>query len=97
MEGQAADERVVEVIRENPKYFFKYAQSKAKIKTPVGLLKDSHVLVENDQGMCELLGSKFDSVFSNPHSTRGRRMISKFSRSCQVEWGRRTLSLDQKM
>jgi hypothetical protein len=27
---QAAEERVVEAIRENPKYFFKYAQSKAK-------------------------------------------------------------------
>jgi hypothetical protein len=30
MEEQAAEERVVEVIKENPKYFFEYAQSKAK-------------------------------------------------------------------
>jgi hypothetical protein len=30
IQEQAAEERVVEVIRENPNYFFKYAQSKAK-------------------------------------------------------------------
>jgi hypothetical protein len=75
MEEQAAEERVVEVIRENPKYFFKYAQSKAKIKTPVGPLKDNDVLVGDDQGMCELLGSQFESVFSNPRYSREENEI----------------------
>jgi hypothetical protein len=64
IEEQAAKERVVEIFRKNPKYFFKYAQSKAKIKMPVGPLKDKDVLVGDDQGMCELLGSQFESVFS---------------------------------
>jgi hypothetical protein len=51
-EELAAEERVVEIIRENPKYFFIYAQSKAKIKTPLGQLKDNDVLVGDDHDMC---------------------------------------------
>jgi hypothetical protein len=96
IEEQAAEERVVEVIRENSKYFFKYAQSKAKIKTPVGPLKDNDVLVRDDQGMCELLGSQFESVSSNPRYSSEENEIEVLLKLLG-RGGWRTLSLGLKI
>jgi hypothetical protein len=87
---------VVEVFRDNPKYFFKYVQSKAKIKTGVGLLKDNDVYVGNDYGMCELLKSQFESAFSSSCYSRQMNEIEVLM-SYQADGGWRTLSLDQKM
>jgi hypothetical protein len=53
----------VGATRENPKNFFRNAQSKAKINYPSGLVKN--VLTGRGQGICELLKAKFEEVYSN--------------------------------
>ena len=74
-EQQVAEAQAVSAIRENPKYFYKYAQSKAKIRASVGPLKNNGGLVRDDQGMCELLGAQFEQVFSEPRYTRQENEI----------------------
>jgi hypothetical protein len=68
----------VSAIRENPKYFYKYAQSKVKIRASVGPLKNTDVLVGDDQGMCELLGAQFEKVLSEPRHSRQENEIGVF-------------------
>jgi hypothetical protein len=41
----------------------------------VGPLKDNEVLDGDDQGMCELLGSQFESVYSNLRYSREEKEI----------------------
>jgi hypothetical protein len=86
-EELAVKERVIEVSRENSKYIFKYAQSKAKIKPPVGPLKDNNVHVGDDRTCVSYWGCNLNQSLVTP-ATRETRMKSKFSRSCQARGSR---------
>ena len=65
-EEKAMENRAVAVIRENSKYFFSYAKSKAKIRVPIGPLEHNGSLVDDTQHMSELLQEQFVKVFSTP-------------------------------
>jgi hypothetical protein len=82
-EQQVAEVRAVAAIRENPKYFYKYAQSKAKIRASVGPLKNNDVLIGDDQGMCELLGAQFEKKYSANPDTQDRRTILESTNTYQ--------------
>jgi hypothetical protein len=77
-EQQVAEAHAVFAIRENPKYFYKYAQPKAKIRTSVGPLKHNDVLVGDDQGMCELLRAQFEKYSANPDTQDRRTKLELF-------------------
>ena len=65
-EAEAMENRALNVIRENSKYFFSYAKSKSKIRVPVGPLEKDGKLLDDPQDMSELLQKQFVTVFSNP-------------------------------
>ena len=58
--------RAVELIRHNPKYFYKYVHSKAKIRSTVGPFSDGNALVCEPREKATLLKSQYESVFSTP-------------------------------
>jgi hypothetical protein len=75
-DSHEAEQQVAEAAtRKNPKYFYKYAQSKAKIRTSMGPLTNNDVLIGDDQGMCELIGAQFEKVFSKPRYSRQKNDI----------------------
>ena len=62
---QAREELIaVEKIQENSKFFFGYARSKSKIKSPIGPLIANNQTVTNPLEMSEILKEQFESVFN---------------------------------
>ena len=66
MEEKKKEKKAVDVIKENPKYFFSYAKSKSKIRTPVGPLECEDKLEDDPIKISNLLQEQFITVFSNP-------------------------------
>ena len=63
------EDKAVEAIRENPKYFYKYTNKRSKCKTKIGpLLNELGQLTNNNKEMAELLCKQYSSVFSEPKS-----------------------------
>ena len=61
------EERAVEAIRSNPKYFFSYVKTKTKVKTSVGpLYNPKGVLTNSNREMAEILSEQYVKVFSKP-------------------------------
>ena len=68
-ELEHAEIRAIEKIKEDPKYFYNYARSKSKVKTPIGPLQNGDSTVTDPVAMSEILKAQFESVFvtqSNP-------------------------------
>ena len=64
------EEKAVDSIKANPKYFYAYARKKSKIHIPVGPLTDSQGNVESSPGgMAELLSNQYQTAFSTPATT----------------------------
>ena len=63
------EEKAVQAIRRNPKYFFSYVKKFSKCKPAAGPLlnKDKQFVVDSKE-MANLLGEQYSSVFSNPNS-----------------------------
>ena len=63
----------IEKIHQNPKFFFKYARSKAHIKKHVGPIVDLDGETHSDpKEMCELWQNQFESVYSTPINPSNR-------------------------
>ena len=63
------ENRAVERIKSNPKFFYSYAKSLSQIKSRINMLFDKEENVTTDRKkMADLLQSQFSSVFSDPNS-----------------------------
>ena len=63
------ERRAVNVIKENPKYFYNYAKSKSKTRVGIGPLRaheNSDDLTGDSKSMADLLSQQFASSFSVP-------------------------------
>ena len=66
-EKEQRENDAISKIKENPRYFYKYANKHLKTKSSVGPLRnESNQLTDNDNEMCNLLQKQFSSVFSKP-------------------------------
>ena len=65
-ERQRDENRAVASIKTNPKYFYSYARSKAKIKGEVGPFKENHKIITDPKEKSEILRRQFESVYSKP-------------------------------
>ena len=59
------EERVTKRVKEDPKAYYKYANSKMKAKVNVGPLEDENGnIICDDKKMMEILNSYFSSVYT---------------------------------
>lgn len=66
-EVERKESQAVSHIKTNPKYFYKYAGSKSKVKAEVGPLKDEQDrLIREPEEIAELLRLQYEKVFSTP-------------------------------
>ena len=68
-ENKEEEKKAIEAINENHKYFYRYAKSKAQIKTSIGPLKKtdaSEDLVTDNAEKCDKLGEQCVSAYSVP-------------------------------
>ena len=63
--------KAVESIATNPKYFFRYAKKKSKIKTKIGPLEDpvSGQLIGDNVKMANILAEQYNKMFSVPSTS----------------------------
>ena len=77
-EREDDENKAIENIVVNPKYFFSYAQKKGKLQTKVGpLYKDNEVISDKTE-MAECLQDQFCSVFSSPKPSETIEDINEF-------------------
>ena len=62
------EEKAVDAIKENSKYFFSYAKKKSKVRTNVGPLrkKSDNQMTSDSSEMSEVLADQYSTVFSTP-------------------------------
>ena len=61
------EKQAVSAIRSNPKYFYKYASDRSKIKAAVGpLINSQGTKTEDPAEVCEALRIQYEGVFSSP-------------------------------
>ena len=61
------EQKAVDAIKSNPKYFFSYVQMKSKVKTKIGPLFNSEgKLTAKSKDMAEILSQQYVNVFSKP-------------------------------
>ena len=65
-EARENERRAVEKIKENPKYFFKYAKKKSCLSVPVGPFEEFGTIISEPREMSEMLQRQFVKVFSQP-------------------------------
>ena len=62
-----SENKAVEAIKTNPKFFYTYAKKKSKVKCKIGpLLNSANKLVGNSKEMAEILSEQYKKVFSTP-------------------------------
>ena len=67
LESDREERKAVSCIKNNPKYFYKYAAKKSLVKRNIGPLTDSNGQTINEpKKIVEALLQQYDSVFSNP-------------------------------
>ena len=63
------EQKAIEAIKQNPKYFFSYVKKLNKSRPDIGpLLDESKQFVTNYKDMAEILSHQYSSVFSTPTS-----------------------------
>ena len=65
-EQAQTEKRAVEMIKENPKYFFAYAKSKSTLKVRIGPLKQDGELHGDNHEMANVLNNQYKAMFSTP-------------------------------
>ena len=65
-ERNLKEKSAIDRIRDNPKFFFKYAREKSTVKSPIGPLSHNGEIYSNSKQICEILKNHFESVFSLP-------------------------------
>ena len=64
---EVQEQKAVNNIKKNSKYFFSYAKSLSKVQVGIGpLINSSKSLVSNARMMAEILSDQYSSVFSQP-------------------------------
>ena len=65
------ENKAVDAIKDNVKYFYSYAKKRSKVKVKVGPLlnEETNTLTMNSAEMADLLATQYDSVFSSPSTT----------------------------
>ncbi|KAK4324726.1 hypothetical protein Pmani_004649 [Petrolisthes manimaculis] len=58
------EEKAVEAISHNPKYFYHYTKMKSNVRSKIGLLKHNGTLVSDPQQMTEAFNMQYVSAFS---------------------------------
>ena len=72
------EQRAVGRIKENPKFFFKFAREKSLVRKPVGpLLSPEGEYVTEPSKMSEILKNQFESVYSVPFNSRNIQDLLK--------------------
>ena len=63
------EQKAVDAIKRNPKYFFTYVKKFSKVRTAIGPLLDQEGnYISDSKEMANTLGTQYSSVFSTPHS-----------------------------
>ena len=63
------ENKAIDAIKKNSKYFFSYAKKKSKIKSKIGpLLNDNGKLTQRSKEMAEILSDQYVKVFSKPRT-----------------------------
>ena len=71
------ENKAVESIKVNPKYFYSYTKKRSKCTSKVGpLLDDNKVLTSNSKEMAELLSQQYSTVFSKPKPVTASENLS---------------------
>ena len=65
-EAKSKENKAVDRIKDNPKYFFAYAKGKSQIRVPIGPLEKGGAIVSDPQEMSGILQEQFVTVFSQP-------------------------------
>lgn len=66
-EMKLRESQAVSAIKSNPKYFFKYASNKSKIKAAIGpLTRDTGEKIKEPIKICDALRKQYETVFSTP-------------------------------
>jgi len=66
-EEQLNEQKAVDAIKTNPKYFYSYTKRHSKVKTKVGpLVNKDKKLVTNNKEMADILQNQYKSAFSTP-------------------------------
>ena len=63
---QKEEEHAIDMIQENSKYFFTYANSKSKSRVKIGPLKINDELYGDNYQMANILSKQYRSMFSSP-------------------------------
>lgn len=65
------ENKAVQQIEGNPKYFFSYAKRKSRTSSSIGpLIRDDGTYATDDKEMSELLRKQYETVFSQPDPTK---------------------------
>ena len=64
-ELQREEQKAISAIRQNPKYFYRYASSKAKFRTRIGPMKVNDELITEPKQIADALNDQYKSVFSH--------------------------------
>ena len=63
------EEKAIEAIKSNPKYFFSYAKKHSKLNSQIGpLLDSSNKYTPSSKNMADILSKQYQTVFSEPAS-----------------------------
>ena len=65
-EARRTEERAVDKIKSDPKFFFNYARSKSQVRSPICPLIHNDSVITDPGETAEVLKSQFESVFSSP-------------------------------
>lgn len=60
------EEKAVQAIKRNTKYFYNYAKKFHKIKTNIGPLMDGHEIISDPKKMADKLSDQYSAMFSIP-------------------------------
>ena len=76
------EEKAIEAIKSNSKYFFSYVKAKSKVKTGIGPLYNADKkLTKNSKEMAEILSQQYVKVFSQPIDSNSNQATSEVSNS----------------
>ena len=63
------EKNAVDNIKNNPKYFYTYANSKSRVKTNIGPLRKDDTIYDNKYDMANILSDQYKQTFSTPKFT----------------------------
>jgi hypothetical protein len=86
-EQRLSEEKAVDAIKTNQKYFYSYARKKLKAHSPVGPFAGQNGIITDPFEKSEILREQYESVFSNPIylDTTIQRIVDETQHVEQIE------------